>query len=277
MGCGASTGAPVVADEEKRLDGRLPTASVTADAELPDVMKREMVDDALADMLEAEREAVSYKPDAETFVGSALIARAKAKDDAVVMEDACVRLQAHNRRMKNTIAKLDAETVHEALLEGGFLGQGVNDNKIIAALCTRTKAQLGRTAKKFRELYDLDLRATIKQDTSGWFSTGSYASMMFYALAPADDYIADMIDRACSPTLGCDYELLVELFCTRSNAEMREGKRAWEGRTDRSLIDYLNSEMSGMIFGNKSLRKLLLKLLKGERDEGDDVDEAKVP
>ena len=56
---------------------------------------------------------------------------------------------------------------------------------------------------------------------------------------------------------------------------MRRGKAAWEGRTDRSLIDYLNSEMSGIVFGNSSLRALLLRLLKGVRDEEGEVDEAK--
>ena len=96
MGCGASAPA-VAAPEEQPLEyqegGALPTAKAMLEEEVPEVMKQEMVDDALADMLEAEQEFVSYKPEVETFVGSCLIARAKAKDDAVIMEDACARLQ----------------------------------------------------------------------------------------------------------------------------------------------------------------------------------------
>ena len=87
MGCGGSKPA-VVAPEESVLEyqggvgGVLPDAKVAATEELPDVMYKDMVDDALADMLEAERVAVSYKPEVETFVGSVLVARAKAKDEA---------------------------------------------------------------------------------------------------------------------------------------------------------------------------------------------------
>ena len=42
-----------------------------------------------------------------------------------------------------------------------------NDEKLIAVLCTRTKAQLLRTSVKFRSLYDRDLRKSIKSETSG--------------------------------------------------------------------------------------------------------------
>jgi len=41
-------------------------------------------------------------------------------------------------------------------MNGGFLGLGCNDRKLIAALCTRTKPQLQRTRKQYRELYDKD-------------------------------------------------------------------------------------------------------------------------
>lgn len=62
--------------------------------EVPDVMKQEMVDDALADIAEAERVAVSYKPEEETFIGSVLTARESHKDNTTIMKDACLRLCA---------------------------------------------------------------------------------------------------------------------------------------------------------------------------------------
>ena len=30
--------------------------------------------------------------------------------------------------------------------------------------------------------------------------------------------------------------ILVQLYATRTNAELRAGKHAWEGRTDKSLV-----------------------------------------
>ena len=186
------------------------------------------------------------------------------------MEDACIRLQAYNGQCKIQIAILDAETVYEAL-SGGFMGNGTNHNKMIISLCTRTKLQLVRTKHKFRELYDGDLRNTVRSETAGWF-TDNYGRMMSYAMASAEDYIADMIDKACQGW-GCDETLLIELFCTKSNAEMRAGKEAWEGRTDRSLTDYLTKELAS---GHATLLALLLKLLKGERDESGAADAEKV-
>ena len=38
-------------------------------------------------------------------------------------------------------------------MKGGVLGLGCNDKKLIAVLCTRTKSQLQRAARKYRALY----------------------------------------------------------------------------------------------------------------------------
>jgi hypothetical protein len=76
---------------------------------------------------------------------------------------------------------------------GGLTGFGCDDPKLIAALCSRTKSQLRRTATKFRELFDKDLRATVRSEAGG-----DYGRMMDYALATPEDYVADMIDLACS-------------------------------------------------------------------------------
>ena len=65
------------------------------------------------------------------------------------LRDACERLQQNNRKLKDYIATLDAESAHEAM-HGGFMGLGCNDKKLIAVTCTRTKAQLERTSGESR-------------------------------------------------------------------------------------------------------------------------------
>ena len=100
------------------------------------------------------------------------------------MKKCCVRLQAHNKRLKEYVAIYDCQTVKAAMDEAGWVS-GVNDPKLIAALCTRTKSQLLRTRKQFRDLYDKDLRAEVKSETSG-----SYKKLMWYALASPDEYVA---------------------------------------------------------------------------------------
>lgn len=67
-----------------------------------------------------------------------------ASEHAEFLLDACTRIQKNNRKLKGYIATLDAKAAHEAM-HGGFLGLGCNDRKLIAATCTRTKAQLQRT------------------------------------------------------------------------------------------------------------------------------------
>ena len=44
---------------------------------------------------------------------------------------------------------------------------GCNDAKLIACLLTRTKAQLQRTKKRYREKYDKELRSEVEDETSG--------------------------------------------------------------------------------------------------------------
>ena len=194
------------------------------------------------------------------FIDSIMAARTEASDDAAALSECAAKLQEHNRSLKEYIAKLDAESVKEAM--AGF---GCDDKKLIVALCSRTKSQLKRTAAKYRELYDEDLREAVRGETSG-----DYGKLVDLSLAPKDVYFADMIDKACVG-IGCSETTLIELFVTTKNADIAAGRKAWEGRTDKNLIDYLDDELMDSY---KHLQHLIFKILKGERDESGEVDEA---
>ena len=73
------------------------------------------------------------------FIDSIVAARTEAADDAAALSECAAKLQEHNRSLKEYIAKLDAESVKEAM--AGF---GCDDKKLIVALCSRTKSQLKR-------------------------------------------------------------------------------------------------------------------------------------
>ena len=194
------------------------------------------------------------------FIDSIMAARTEASDNAAALSECAAKLQEHNRSLKEYIAKLDAESVKEAM--AGF---GCDDKKLIVALCSRTKSQLKRTAAKYRELYDEDLREAVRGETSG-----DYGKLVDLSLAPKDVYFADMIDKACVG-IGCSETTLIELFVTTKNADIAAGRKAWEGRTDKNLIDYLDDELTESY---KHLQHLIFKILKGERDESGEVDEA---
>ena len=259
MGCGASAPVQTIAD-----------APVTEQER--GVTRTEAAKDSL-DIAEAE--AVKTKAGTETFIASCLKARAECADDGDVLLDVCTRLQAHNRRLKEYVAIYDCQTVNEAM-NGGFLGLGCNDHKLIVTLCTRTKSLMQRTRKQYRKMYDKDLRAEVKGETG----SGSYGRMCFFGMAAKDEYVADIIDLACDASiltsLGCDETCLIEVFVTHTQAELQAGKRVWEGRRDKSLIDYITKELSWPSGTYTLLKRLLFLLYTGDRDEAADAaDEAK--
>jgi len=260
MGCGGSTPEPV--EEVKQA----------AEYQNADQLQNQEFDDIRSDLDRAEAAAVEAGPERNTFIGSVLQARAGHETDASIMGECCTKLQAHNRKLKSLIATADAQAVNEAM-NGGFLGLGCNDKKLMAALCSRTKSQLSMTRKRYRDMYDKDMKDEVKGETGGY-----YGKMMSVAMSAKDEYVADMFDLACGG-MGCNEEYLIELYCMCDQKWLREGKKKWEGRTDKSLIDYLNTELGSSY---KQLNMLLHLLLTGERNDEDDdgvmlaVDEAVV-
>eukprot|EP00308_Calcidiscus_leptoporus_P000332 CAMPEP_0119373158 /NCGR_PEP_ID=MMETSP1334-20130426/23665_1 /TAXON_ID=127549 /ORGANISM="Calcidiscus leptoporus, Strain RCC1130" /LENGTH=1062 /DNA_ID=CAMNT_0007390837 /DNA_START=170 /DNA_END=3358 /DNA_ORIENTATION=+ len=204
------------------------------------------------------------KPTETTFIASVLRARQDHATDAAIMIDCCLRLQKHNRKLKNYVAIADAQAINEAKDEG-WIGQ-CNDKKLIAVLCSRTKSQLQRTVKSYFQLYDADLRKVVKGETGG-----DYGRMMFYAMSSRESYVSDVIDVSCSG-IGCNEQALVDLFVMLGQARLYAGKKVWEDKHDKSLIDYLNKELGYMY---RHLRDLILRLLKDPQDEEGEVDEEK--
>ena len=269
MGCGAS--APEVKSVDAPVDVKTTDGKGVTYVE-QGTTRQEVAKESLEI---AEADAVAAKAGNETFIASVLKARAECPEDAGVIRECVERLQAHNRRLKQYIAIYDCQTVKEAM-DGGFLGLGVNDAKMIACLCTRSKSQLVRARKQYRELYDEDMRMCVTEGASGVVLTGAYARLMYFALAGAAEYIADFFDLALGGSevaydTGVNETALLECFVIHSQAELQAGKKVWEGRNDSSLIDRLNAKVSSSY---RHLKRLLLLLLKGDRNESDEVDEA---
>ena len=102
MGCGAST--PVAEVKHEQITELESGVSRSAAA-------RERLEIGEASTLKARAGDGS-------FMSSVLKARIECEDDAEVMKDCCLRLQAHNRRVKEYIAVYDSESIHEAMNGG---------------------------------------------------------------------------------------------------------------------------------------------------------------
>ncbi|KAJ1451575.1 hypothetical protein M885DRAFT_529486 [Pelagophyceae sp. CCMP2097] len=202
---------------------------------------------------------------AHGVVSAIVAARGGGLDDADTLVECCQALQGVNASLQGKAAQLDAENAHRAM-KGGLTGVGCDDALLVSTLCGQPKAALARVAAVYRQLYDKDLRSEVKSETGS-----DYGRMLCLAMAPPAVYFKDVVDAACKG-IGCDEEALIELFTTRPPDELRAGKAAWEAAHDGSLIDYLNSELGHEY---RHVRMLLLELLKGERPQGDDVDEAR--
>ena len=251
MGCGGSTEAEVTAEDvdvDVTESGVSKTGAATTRLNI------------------AEGEATKAKPKSATFIGTVIKAREVASENADVLADCATRLQAYNRRIKEYVAIYDCETINEAM-NGGFMGMGCNDNKLIAAVCTRTKAQLQRTKSQYRDQYDKDVREEVMGETGG-----AYRKLLYFIFAAKDAYIADVIDMACNEAsiaeFGCDEIALLEVFVTHTQEELQEGKDKWEGRTDKSLVDFINENLGSSY---RHLNRLLQLLFMGDRVETDEV------
>ena len=122
-----------------------------------------------------------------------------------------------------------------------------------------------------RDLYDKDMREEVQDETGG-----GYKKLLYFILTAPDAYIADIIDMACNEAaileFGCDEICLLEVFVTHTQEELQAGRSKWEGRTDKSLVDFINSNLGSSY---RHLNRLLQLLMAGDREEEAEADEDK--
>ena len=120
-----------------------------------------------------------------------IVAAKGSLNDPETKKECCRKLQKLNATLKDRVAAVDAAMARDAM-KGGVTGLGCDNRKLIAVLCTRTKASLERTKKAYREKFDADLAKDVREKTGS-----DYGRMMAYALAAPDAYVADIIHAAC--------------------------------------------------------------------------------
>ena len=111
----------------------------------------------------------------------------------------------------------------------------------------------------YEDTYDQSLGRALGKEFSGNVKTALLALVQ----DPTDFYASRL--KAAFKGFGTSETGLIELIVTKSYAQIQEGKKVWEARTDKSLIDYLDKELTSSY---EDLQTLLFKLIKGGRDEG---------
>ncbi|XP_068684036.1 uncharacterized protein [Montipora foliosa] len=148
---------------------------------------------------------------------------------------------------------MDAENINRAIKE--------NDKGSILEVLGRVseKKKLDKLKAKYKELYDKDLMEEVKPKIDEEMQE---ALDSLHSGAEED---AKQLYEAMKG-LGTDEDILIDILCTRSNAELRDVRAAYSRKYDSTLEEDLKGDTSG------DLETLLVELSKGQRDDSTEVD-----
>jgi len=157
----------------------------------------------------------------------------------------------------------DAEEMAVKLREA-MKGWGSDDKALLSILSSHSAAQRLQMGLFYKTMYGRDLREDLKSETSGHFEDA--IKRMMYDSPHFEAYSL----RKAMKGLGSDDAALIEIVCTKSNAEIKEMKRAYEEMFDRRDLEKdIVSETGGRF------KRLLVSCIQGNRSESTKVDMAK--
>uniref|UniRef100_A0A914DVH5 Annexin n=1 Tax=Acrobeloides nanus TaxID=290746 RepID=A0A914DVH5_9BILA len=155
-------------------------------------------------------------------------------------------------------ANSDANDLRKAMK-----GFGTNNQKVIRVVCGRTNRERQEIAKTYRVMYGKDLIADLKSELSGDFE-----ELILALMEPSAVYDAKQLRKAMVG-LGTKESVLIEIMCSRTNAQIQEIKTAYKHIYGRELERELIGDSSG------HFQRLLISLCVGGRDESNWTDPAK--
>ncbi|XP_048363690.1 annexin A13 [Sphaerodactylus townsendi] len=160
------------------------------------------------------------------------------------------------RRHHDFNAERDAKKIHKACK-----GMGTDEKVIIELLSTRSSDQRQQMKQTFKTIYGKDLEEVLKGELSGNFEKAALA-----LLDRPCEYDARELRKAMKGA-GTDESILIEILCTRVNQQIIAIKDSYKNIFSRDLESDVQSETSG------SLRKILLSVLKANREEVLEINE----
>jgi hypothetical protein len=143
-------------------------------------------------------------------------------------------------------------------LRKAMKGLGTDDSVLISIMTNRSKAQL----QQIQECYLREFKKSLEKDIIG-DTSGNYQNLLVDLLRPVHAYKVESIRRAVRG-IGTRESILIDVISQCSNAEIAQIK---------SLYPDVERDVSKDTSGN--FRKVLLELLKGNRQETNVIDDSK--
>jgi hypothetical protein len=148
-------------------------------------------------------------------------------------------------------------------LRKAMKGLGTDEKAIIDILSNRSNQQRQEIKLKFKTMFGRDLVSDLKSELSGKFEDVVVGAMM-----PLDEYDAYLLHHAIKGA-GTDESCLLEVLCSRNNAQVLRIKELYKKLYKKDLEKDLKGDTSGH-FG-----RLMVSLSTGGRVEGVPVDAAR--
>jgi len=141
-------------------------------------------------------------------------------------------------------------------LRGAMRGIGTDEDLIMQTLINMDSEQRVAVKLEYHKLYpDRDLIKDLKSELSGNFED------LILALMHSKSELDAIILRESMKGAGTDEEALIEVLCTRTNAEIVQIKSQYSKLFQRHLENDIMSDTSG------DFRKFLNQLVQGKRSE----------
>jgi len=148
-------------------------------------------------------------------------------------------------------------------LRDAMKGLGTSEEKIIDVLVKHDNRQRQEIKLKYKTMFGKDVVEDLKSELGGNFEDAVLAMIQETAV-----YLAHELRKAMKGA-GTDETTMIEILCTRSNAETAAIKAAYSKEFDRDLEADVQSETSG------DFCCLLVSQVNAHRDEGQAVDNAR--
>ena len=171
-----------------------------------------------------------------------------------------------NEALKDNIAETDAVEIYKAC-HGGWTGLGTDEESLVGVICNRTKGQLERIDQAYRRLYEKTLQDEIRSETSGDFMDMLLLCQM--EEAEGDAYLL----KKATDGWGTDEQAVIDVLAPKSPERLRAVRDLYEARYEKSLMDLLDEETSGLFEGdfNQTIKAMLVRAETVDMDQ--EVDE----